>query len=87
LLANNFSEGAPVIWRPSQDELLCALGFGFLENQPDTFELLWLVEQQSGSCLRLTVRERTGNTTRPMQPGPAASQEQELMRHFWPSHW
>jgi hypothetical protein len=26
---------------------LCALGFGFLENQPDTFELLWLVEQES----------------------------------------
>jgi hypothetical protein len=32
LLANNFLEGAPVIRRPSQDELLCALDFAFLEN-------------------------------------------------------
>src|ERR1700720_895052 len=29
LLANNFSEGTPVIRGPSQGELLCALGFGF----------------------------------------------------------
>src|ERR1700686_4062795 len=43
LLANNFLEGTPVIRRPSQSELLCALGFGFLENQPDTFQLLRLV--------------------------------------------
>jgi hypothetical protein len=32
LLANNFLEGAPVIRRPSQDELLCALDFAFLRK-------------------------------------------------------
>ena len=47
LLANNSSEGTPAIRRPSQGELLCALGFGFLEIQPDTFQLLRLVEQKS----------------------------------------
>ena len=47
LLTNNFLEGAPAIRRPSQGELLRALDFSFLENQPDTFQLLRLVEQEA----------------------------------------
>ena len=36
-----------MIRRPSQDELLCPLDFGFLENQPDTFQLLRMVKQKA----------------------------------------
>ena len=47
LLANDFSKRMSVIRRPSQDKLLGALDFGLLENQPDTFQLLRVVEQES----------------------------------------
>jgi hypothetical protein len=44
LLAHNFSERVSAIRRPSQDELLGTLCFGFFENERFALEPLWLVE-------------------------------------------
>ena len=45
LLAHNFSKRAPAIWRPSQDELLCTLCFGFFEDERDASEPLRLIKE------------------------------------------
>jgi hypothetical protein len=49
-----------VVRRPSQHELLCALDFGFLKDQPDAFQLLRVVEQKADS-----LRSRLGRAPVP----------------------
>src|SRR6266545_5248098 len=51
LLAEDFLKRPPAIRRPAQDELLCARGLGFDEQQPDAPEPLRLLEDESDSLL------------------------------------
>src|SRR5947209_4783759 len=46
LLAHDFPERMAGIRRPSQKKLLCAPGFGLVENQPDTSEIFRLVKDE-----------------------------------------
>jgi hypothetical protein len=45
LLPHNFSKRVSAIRRPSQDKLLGTLYLGFLENERDASEALWLIEE------------------------------------------
>jgi hypothetical protein len=63
LLAHNFAKPLLASRKPSQYKLLCSCCLVFLENQYDSFDPLWLIEQQPNrlrACFSSTPALRLG---------------------------